>query len=235
MGLPKYSYPTYTLTVPSNGKSLKYRPFLVKDEKNLLLSQQSEELMSMYETLKSVIASCIVDDTKIESLAVFDLEYIFTQLRCKSIGEQVELIFTCQNEECKKKEPHTFAIEAKVEKVKDHTNKIHLFDNVGIFMKYPGSEQMMKLTKSDMSNPDDIIELIVSCIDYIYDDETIYHAKEQSKKELVKFVEELPRSAADKLRDFFATIPKLKQTVMYKCKHCETESAYDIEGIENFF
>lgn len=235
MALPRYSYPTYTLTIPSNGKTLKYRPFLVKDEKNLLLSQQSEEEVSMYDTLKGVIASCILDDNKVDQLAVFDLEYIFTQLRCKSIGEQVELIFTCQNDECKKKEPHTFTIDAKVEKPKDHTNKINLFDNVGIVMKYPGTDQLTKITKTDLTNPDNIIDLIVSCIDYIYDDETVYHAKEQSKKELVKFVEDLPKSAADKLRDFFASIPKLKQTVQYTCKHCGTESSYDIEGIENFF
>lgn len=235
MALPKYSYPTYTLTVPSTGKQLKYRPFLVKDEKHLLLSQQSEEALTMYDTLKSVVSNCIVDDTKIDTLAVFDLEYIFTQLRCRSIGEQVELIFTCQNDECKKKEPYTFTIDAKVDKPSNHTNKISLFDNVGIVMKYPGIEQMAKITKNDMSNPDHIIELIASCVDYIYDDETVYHSKEQSKKEMTKFIEDLPRNAADKLRDFFLSIPKLKQDVTYTCKHCGTESLYTIEGIENFF
>jgi CRISPR/Cas system-associated protein Csm6 len=102
-------------------------------------------------------------------------------------------------------------------------------------MKYPGTDQMNKIAKYDLKNPDDIIDLIVSCIDYIYDDETVYHSKEQSKKELVKFIEELPRSASDKLQQFFETIPKLKQTVQYKCKHCGTESSYDVEGIENFF
>lgn len=235
MGLPKYNFPSYTLTVPSTGKELKYRPFLVKDEKSLLLSQQSEEKVSMYTTLKSVISSCILDGTKVDELAVFDIEYIFTQLRCRSIGEEVELVFTCQNTECGKKEPHKFNIDAQVIKHEEHTNNIKLFDDVGIVMKYPSTDTLSKLKEEDLSDPEKIIGLIIECIDFIYNDDQVFHAKDQSKKELIKFIEELPRSAADKMKVFFETSPKLQQTVKYNCKHCGTESEYVIEGIDNFF
>lgn len=235
MALPKYSYPVYTLKLPSTGKEVKYRPFLVKDEKNLLLSQQSEEEQSMYETLKTVIDSCIIEGVKVQDMAVFDLEYVFTQLRCKSIGEQVELVFTCLNEECKKKGNHTFAINPEVKKNADHTAKIDLFDNVGVMMKYPGTEQMKKIEKLDFTNPDEIIEMIASCIDYVYDDDQVYHTKDQSKKEVLQFVENMPRSASDKIKKFFETMPRLSQTVEYECKHCGEKNEYNVEGIQNFF
>lgn len=233
MSLPKYSYPVYTLVVPSTGKEMKYRPFLVRDEKNLLLSQQSEQVGSMYETLRSVIASCITDKTDVESLAIFDLEYIFTQLRCKSIGEDVELIFTCT--ECGKKTEHLFPIQAEVKMPEGHDKKIALFDNVGAVMKYPGVEQMKTIADIDFKNPEQVIELIASCIDYVYDEDNIYYAKDQTKKELVQFVENLPRNASDKIKNFFETVPKLSQTITFKCKHCDHENEYKVEGIENFF
>ena len=232
MALPKYTFPIYTLTVPSTGKEMKYRPFLVKDEKNLLLSQQSEEEVSMYDTLKTVIASCIVDDTKADSLAVFDIEYIFTQLRCKSIGESVELVFTCQNEECGAKTPHSFEIAPTVVTSAEHTNKIQLFDDVGIMMKYPGVGQMKKIQSLNMDNPDQIIEMIAEHVDFVYDDEQTYSS---SKKELIKFIEDLPRSASDKIKQFFDTMPHLSQTVPYTCKECGKSHEYVVEGIQNFF
>lgn len=235
MALPKYSYPVYTLKLPSTGKEVKYRPFLVKDEKNLLLSQQSEEDVSMYETLKTVIESCVVEGAKVSEMAVFDLEYVFTQLRCKSIGEEVELVFTCVNEECKQKGNHKFQISPEVVKHPDHTPKIELFDGVGAILKYPGTEQMKKIQKLNFNNPDEVIDLIASCIDYIYDDDQVYHAKDQSKKELAQFVENLPRTASDKIKQFFETMPRLSQTIEYECKHCGNKHEYLVEGIQNFF
>jgi hypothetical protein len=232
MALPKYTSPIYTLKVPSSGKDLKYRPFLVKDEKNLLLSQQSEEEVSMYDTLKAVIASCIVEGPKVDDLSVFDIEYIFTQLRCKSIGEQVELVFTCQNEKCGEKEPHTFNIDPEIKKNPEHTNKIELFDSVGIMMKYPGTDQMKKISALNLDNPDEIIEMIASHIDFVYDENQVYTS---SKKETIQFIENLPRSASDKIKRFFETMPKLSQTVSYSCKHCGETNDYVVECIQNFF
>lgn len=233
MALPKYTFPIYTLTVPSTGKELKYRPFLVKDEKNLLLSQQSEEEVSMYDTLKAVIASCIIDGPKVDDLSVFDIEYIFTQLRCKSIGEQVELVFTCQNEKCGEKEPFSFNINPEIKKHPDHTNKIDLFEDVGVMMKYPGTEQMKKIAALDFNDPDAIIEMIASHVECVFDADQIY--TNPTKKEMIQFIENLPRDASDKIKKFFETMPKLSQEVEYVCKHCGESHKYLVEGIQNFF
>jgi hypothetical protein len=233
MALPKYTFPIYTLQVPSSGKDLKYRPFLVKDEKNLLLSQQSEEEVSMYDTLKTVIASCIVEGPKVDDLSVFDIEYIFTQLRCKSIGEQVELVFTCQNEKCGEKESFSFNIDPEIKKNPEHTNKIELFEDVGVIMKYPGTEQMKKISTLDFNDPDAIIEMIASHVDCVYDNDQVYNSA--TKKETIQFIENLPRDASDKIKKFFETMPKLSQKVEYECKHCGEKHDYLVEGIQNFF
>lgn len=236
MALPMYKHPVYTLTLPSSGKSIKYRPFLVKDEKNLLLAQQSEEDMTMIDTLKSVIGDCVMDkDVDVNELPIFDLEYIFTQLRCKSVGEEVELLFTCKNQECKKKTKISFKIDPQVVKPEDHTNKIDLFDDVGVVMKYANASILKEISKMDINNPDDIMELIVSSIDYIYDSESIYPAKEQKKEDLLKFVEGLPRNPTEKIKRFFETTPRLQQKIDYDCPACGTHNEYIAEGIDSFF
>lgn len=236
MTLPMYKHPVYTTTLPSTGKQIKYRPFLVKDEKNLLLAQQSEEELNMIDTLKTVIADCILDkEINVDDLAIFDLEYMFTQLRAKSVGEEVELIFTCKNDECKEKTKISFKIEPEVIKPEGHSNKIDLFDDVGVVMKYANASILKDISKLDISNPDQILELIVNCIDYIYDKESVYPAKEQKKQDLIKFVEGLPRAPTDKIKKFFETTPRLQQKIEYKCSKCGTHNEYIIEGIDSFF
>jgi len=236
MTLPMYKHPVYTTTLPSTGKQIKYRPFLVKDEKNLLLAQQSEEELNMIDTLKTVIADCILDkEINVDDLAIFDLEYMFTQLRSKSVGEEVELIFTCKNDECKEKTKISFKIEPEVIKPEGHSNKIDLFDDVGVVMKYANASILKDISKLDISNPDQILELIVNCIDYIYDKESVYPAKEQKKQDLIKFVEGLPRAPTDKIKKFFETTPRLQQKIEYKCSKCDTHNEYIIEGIDSFF
>lgn len=231
-----YKHPVYTTTLPSTGKQIKYRPFLVKDEKNLLLAQQSEEELNMLDTLKSVIGDCILDkDVSVDDLAIFDLEYMFTQLRSKSVGEQVELIFTCRNEECKEKTKISFKIEPELIKPEGHNNKIDLFDDVGVVMKYANASILKDISKLDTTNPDQILELIINCIDYIYDKESVYPAKDQKKQDLIKFVEGLPRAPTDKIRKFFETTPRLQQVVKYDCPKCATKNEYTIEGIDSFF
>lgn len=231
-----YKHPVYTTTLPSTGKQIKFRPFLVKDEKNLLLAQQSEEELNMIDTLKSVIADCILDkDVNVDDLAIFDLEYMFTQLRAKSVGEEVELIFTCKNDECNEKTKISFKIEPELIKPEGHNNKIDLFDDVGVVMKYANASILKDISKLDMSNPDQILELIVNCIDYIYDAESVYPAKEQKKQDLIKFVEGLPRAPTDKIRKFFETTPRLQQNVKYDCPKCGTHNSYMVEGIDSFF
>lgn len=234
--LPMYKHPVYTTTLPSTGKQVKYRPFLVKDEKNLLLAQQSEEEMNMIDTLKNVIGDCILDkDFDVEELPIFDLEFMFTQLRIKSVGETVELIFTCKEPSCKDKTKISFNIDPVLVKPEGHTNKIDLFDDVGVVMKYPNASLLKEISKMDIQNPDDIVGIVVKSIDYIYDAESVYPAKEQTQEQLVKFVEGLPRTPTEKIKKFFETTPRLQQKVEYECPKCGTHNEYMVEGIESFF
>lgn len=236
MALPMYKHPTYTLKLPATGKEVKYRPFLVKDEKNLLLAQQSEIEMNMIDTLKNVIKDCILSkDVDVEELPIFDLEYIFTQLRTKSVGENVELLFTCSNEECKEQTKISFKIDPKLEIPEGHSCKIDLFDDVGVMMKYANVEMLKEISNLDLSNPDQIVKLIAKSIDYIYDSESVYPTKEQTEEDLIKFVEGLPRTPTEKIRKFFETTPKLNQLVEYDCPACGKHNEYSVEGIESFF
>lgn len=236
MALPLYKHPVYTLTLPSTGKEIKYRPFLVKDEKNLLLAQQSEEETNMIETLKNVIGSCILTkDVNVDEMPVFDLEYVFSQLRIKSVGENVELTFTCRNKECKEKTNISFKIDPVLIKSPDHTNKIDLFDDVGVVMKYANVGMLKQIKSLDLNDPEAILNLIIDSIEYVYDTESVYYTNKQSKKEMKEFVESLPREASEKIKRFFETIPKLQQVIEYDCPKCGTHNVYTAEGIESFF
>ena len=237
MALPKNSTPIYNLTIPSNNKTVKFRPFLVKEEKSLLLAQQSEDATVMVNTLQSVIKDCIVDKIDVSSLAIFDLEYIFTQIRAKSVGEEVELIFKCGHcEDEKAKVKLTFDL-SKIQVFKDpeHTNKIPLFDNVGIVLKYPSIDVIKKLDALSKGNYEDIFSVIIECIDYIFDDQEIYYAKETPKQELETFLNDLNSAQFSKIQKFFETMPKIKQDIDFICPVCNTENHTTLSGLSAFF
>ena len=163
--------PVYSMTIPSSGKSVRFRPFLVKDEKALMIAQQSEDPTIMVDTLKDVISSCVTDKIDVNSLATFDLEYMFTQLRAKSVGETVELLFPCdvdhgeQNEKAKVKIKLDLST-IEVKKDPSHTNKFEVFGDVGIVMKYPTIQTTRQLSSSD--DIEGIFGVIADSIDYIY-------------------------------------------------------------------
>ena len=237
MALPIQNTPTYSIEVPSTKEKFKFRPFLVREEKALMLAQQSEDSNVMTDTLKSVIESCAKSKIDVDSLATFDLEYIFCQIRAKSVGEVVELIFFC--DDCKSDKA---AVKLGIDitkiavKFKDgHNKKIELFDDVGIVMKYPTLDVLNKLLKSDITNADEITEIITGCIDYIYNTEEVFYAKEQSKEELVSFIENLTTEQFNKLKFFFETMPRLEEPVRYTCPVCAKDHNKILTGLTNFF
>src|ERR1035437_10564439 len=193
MALPVIATTTYTLTVPSTGQKVKYRAFLVKEQKSLLIAQQSEDPTVMVDTLKSIIHSCILDKIDVDALATFDLEFIFMQLRSRSVGEIAELLFTC--EQCKTGDilVRFDVSQLKVEIPEGHTKKIQLTDDIGIVLKYPSLDILGKLqgVDSDSTDTNIIFDVIVSCIDYIYDATSVYMAKDSTKEELNTFLENL--------------------------------------------
>jgi len=236
MALPSQSTPIYTLTIPSTGKKVNFRPFLVKEEKSLLLAQQSEDIGTMTTTLKSIIGSCIKDDINVDNLAVFDIEYIFTQIRAKSIGESVSLIFTCKHCENENNKVKLDIDLTKIEVVKDpsHTNKINLFDDVGVIMKYPTLD-ILKNSEGKIDDISSVIDIVIDCIDVIYNNEELFYTKEQNRTEVEEFVMNLTKKQFDLIEQFFVTVPKFKQDIEFDCPACGEHNKSVLEGTQSFF
>lgn len=235
MALPKQSTPIYNTIIPSTEEKINFRPFLVKEEKALLLAQQSEDINVMVDTIKSVLKDCIKSDTDINKLAIFDIEYIISQIRAKSVGEISELIFTCDVcTDPKAKVKIEFDLtKLKVTKNPNHNKKVSLFDDVGVVMKYPTINTVRKLDNGDMS-VDELFSLIVDSIEYIYDSNEIYYTKEQTVDEVIEFINNLTQEQFGKIQEFFETMPKLRQEVSYTCPVCGRVHNKYLEGIESF-
>jgi hypothetical protein len=240
MALPIMSTPTYTMTVPSTEQTIRYRPFLVKEEKALLIAQQSEEMITMVQTLKGVVKSCILDEIDIEKLATFDLEYMFVQIRGKSVGETVDLVFPCDEDHGEQNAKATSKVTIDlntlvVEKEEGHTNKIDLFDSVGVVMKYPTIDVLKKLEGIQNDDLDKIFDIVALSIDFIYDGDQIYYAKEQTHAELLQFVNNLNSQQFLKVQNFFVTMPKIKKEIQYDCPVCNKHHVKMLEGLQSFF
>jgi hypothetical protein len=238
MALPKNSMPSFNMVIPSTNKQVRFRPFVVKEEKALLIAQQSEDTTIMIDTLKGVLSNVLLDDIDVDKLAIFDLEYMFLQIRGKSVGETVDLLFQCdedhgeQNEKAKAKVIINLG-DLKVVKPEGHTNKIPLFNNVGVIMKYPTLDATDFLKDAD--NIEEVFNLVAELIDVIYDGEEVYHAKETRKEELLEFLNNLTSEQFAKIQHFFETMPKLSTKIEYKCPVCGKEHHKVLEGLQNFF
>lgn len=237
MALPILQTPVYTIKIPSTNQEVKIRPFLVREEKALLIAQQSEDLNVMVNTLKEIVSSCIKDKVDVDSLSVFDLEYIFTQLRSRSVGEFVELLFFCDDCDDEKANTKLTVDISKigVKGVEEHVKKIALYDDVGIMMKYPNIETLIALEKVKEGNFEAIFDVVADCIDYVYTKDEIFHAKEQTKEEISEFLNSLTQEQFKKIERYFETMPKLSHDVTYDCPLCKKHHEKVLEGVESFF
>jgi hypothetical protein len=237
MALPVMNTPTYELTVPSTKQKVKYRPFLVKEEKALLIAQQSEDTTTMLDTLKSIISSCSFNKLDPNKLAMFDIEYIFVQLRSKSVGEISELVFSCLecNDPKAKMKVAIDLTQLEVNFNPEHKADIQLFDDVGIKMKYPGLSLINKMKGLEEDDVDAIFQLITGSIESIYDTDNVYLASEQTKEELEDFINNLTQEQFAKIQKFFETMPKLEKTIEFKCSVCGYDHKQTIQGIDGFF
>jgi hypothetical protein len=240
MALPIMSAPMYNLKVPSSGVTIKYRPFMVKEEKALLIAQQSEDPQVMVDTLKSVIRSCITSDIDIDKLAIFDLEYLFTQIRAKSVGETVELFFQCDTDHGDMNEKARAKVvidltKLEVKKDPEHTNKIKLFGDVGVVLKYPSIEVLNKLQGLNEKDLNTIFDIMADSIDYVYENEDIYYSKEQTHEEMLEFLNNLSSEQFLKIQNFFSTMPKISKEIEYDCPVCARHHKKILEGLQSFF
>jgi hypothetical protein len=237
MALPKMNAPLYNVTIPSSKKEVKFRPFLVKEEKSLLLAQQSEDPKVMINTLKSIIENCIVDNVDIDKLAIFDYEYLFTQIRAKSVGEIVELLFLCDtcDDDKAKAQVNLDISKFQVEFPEGHDNKISLFDDVGIVMNNPTLATLDKLEKIKEGDVNSIFDVVADCMESVYTTEEVFNTKDQTKQEVLDFLENLTQEQFKKVENFFLTMPKLRQKVEYDCPVCNKHHVKTMEGLESFF
>ena len=237
MPLPKITTPTYELVLPSSGRKIKYRPFLVKEEKILIIALESQDQKQIANAVKDILATCILTKgTKIDKLSTFDIEYLFLNVRGKSVGEQIEVMVTCPDDG-KTQVPKTINIDAiKVVKSKDHKTDIKLDDQCSIRMRYPSLNEFIKTNfASGEIAVDDTFELIASCVDQIYSEEESWTSEDCTKKEMVDFIDGLNSSQFKEIEKFFDTMPKLSHKVKVKNPNTKVESEVVLEGLQNFF
>jgi len=238
MPLPKIATPTYELELPSTGETIKFRPFLVKEEKLLVIALESEDTKQITNAIKTVIKNCIeTKGIKVETLPTFDIEYLFLNIRAKSVGEEIEVNLICPDDE-----ETTVSVKINVDDIKvqtndKHTNKIKLDDHLMMQMKYPSLDQFIKnnFDLSDNSAINQSFELVASCIDTIYNNEEVWAAADVSKKELMEFLDQMNTSQFKQVEKFFETMPKLSHTVKVKNPNTEVENDILLEGLSSFF
>ncbi len=238
MPLPKISTPTYELELPSTGETIQYRPFLVKEEKLLVIALESEDTKQITTAIKTVIKSCILTkNIKVESLPTFDIEYLFLNIRGQSVGEELEVNIICPDDGETQVPVKINLDDIKVQKNEEHSNRIKLDDSIMMEMKYPSLDQFIKsnFDFSDKNAMDQSFELIASCIDKIFTEEEVWTAADVTKKEMSDFLESMNSSQFKDIEKFFETMPKLSHTIKVTNPVTEVESEVVLEGLASFF
>jgi len=238
MPLPKIATPEYELVLPSTEKAVKYRPFLVKEEKLLLLALESEDSKQITQAIKSVLKSCILTrNVKVEKLPTFDIEFLFLNIRARSVGEEVEVMIVAPDDGETQIKVTIDLEDIKVEKSEDHQKTIKLDDTLFMDMKYPSLEQFIS-NNFDINSETDVdqsFELIASCIDKIYNEEEVWDTGDVSKKEVVDFLNQMNSSQFKDIEKFFETMPKLSHTIEVTNPVTKVKSSVVLEGLSSFF
>ena len=238
MPLPTIVTPSYELELPSTGKKIKYRPFLVKEEKLLVLALETEDTKQISTAIKTVLKNCIqTRGVKVENLPTFDIEYLFLNIRGKSVGEEVEVNLIAPDDEVTQV-PVTINIDdIKIQKSEDHTNKVKLDAELVMEMKYPSLEQFIKsnFDFTEEVSMDQSFDLIASCIDKIYNQEEVWSTSDCTKKEVKEFLEQMNSMQFKEIEKFFETMPKLSHSVTFTNPKTKVESTVSLEGLSSFF
>tara|TARA_A100000164_G_scaffold194652_1_gene172653 strand:- start:86 stop:805 length:720 start_codon:yes stop_codon:yes gene_type:complete len=238
MPLPKIATPTYELELPSTGKSIKYRPFLVKEEKVLVIALESEDTKQITNAIKAVLKNCVLTKgIKVETLPTFDIEFLFLNIRGKSVGEEIEVNIVCPDDGETNVPVFIDLDSIQVERSDDHTNQIKLDDDLMMEMKYPSLEQFIKnnFDFQEGNQMDQSFELIATCIDKIYNEDEVWATADCTKKEVKDFLESMNSSQFKEIEKFFESMPKLKHTIEVTNPNTKVKSEVVLEGLASFF
>ena len=234
MALPTMDLPTYDLVIPSNKKKIKFRPFLVKEEKILLMALETDDEKSIKDAVFQLLKNCITTRIKLENLASFDLEYIFLNIRAVSVGEIVQMNITCQDDNETQVKYNLNLTDVNVIFPEGHTNKIMLTDKLGVIMKYPSFDGFVQGQFTN-NTEFDVIKVIAESIDQIFEGEDVYDESTTTKKEFIQFVESLTNSQLEKIQEFFETAPRLEHSFKVTNPNTGVESDYTLRGLQSFF
>ena len=236
MALPKLTTPTYELEIPSTDEKIKYRPFLVKEEKILMMAMESKSSADITQAVKDIVSECTFNKVKIDDMPMFDVEYIFLNIRSKSVGEVSKLKLLCPDDGKTYADVEVNLSEVKVQVGDDHTNKIDLGNSMGMIMKYPTIDSFKESGIRDI-NPNNMLEVISTCILQIYEEEgkKVYDTKDQTKKEVTDWIEQLNSKQFKDVQMFFETMPKLKHEITIKNPKTKKESKIMLNGLNDFF
>jgi len=237
MPLPKLSVPEYELELPTTNEKVKYRPFLVREEKILFMAMESQDEKEMVGAVKNIIKNCTNIKRKVEDLATFEIEYLFLKVRAKSVGETTSFMVTCPDDGETQVEVKINLDEVELEMDDNHSRKIMLDDSVGVLMKYPSLDTFVKLNLSSEEAPsmDNMFELAANSIEQIFSGEEVWEAKGTPKKEILEFLESMNNEQFQMVQSFFETMPKLKKVLTVKNPKTEVESEVVLEGLASFF
>jgi|TARA_B100000945_G_scaffold288273_1_gene260527 hypothetical protein len=236
MALPKLTTPTYELEIPSTDEKIKYRPFLVKEEKILMMALESKQEKDITQAVKEIVKECTFDKVNIDNMPMFDVEYIFLNIRSKSVGEVSKLKILCPDDKKTYADVELDLNEVNVQVGEDHTNKIDLGNGTGMIMQYPSIDSFKDSGIRDI-NASNMLEVISTCILQIYEDEgkKVYNSKDQTQKELTDFIEQLNTKQFKDVQKFFDTMPKLKHEITVKNPKTKVESKITLSGLNDFF
>lgn len=236
MSLPKIATPTFELVIPSTKKKIKYRPFLVKEEKVLVLAMESEDIEQIARAIKDVLTACIITrGVKVNELSTFDIEYLFLNVRGKSVGESIDVIVTCQDDGETKVPLTVYIDEIQVVDYPEHNRDIKLDDTLTLRMKYPSLGEFITQNFGSGLDLNASFDVIASCVDMIYSDDETWESKDTPKKEWIEFIEGLNSSQFKQIESFFNTMPKLSHTVKFENPNTNVENEIVLEGLASFF
>ena len=233
MALPKLDTPTYRLTIPSTREEIEYRPFLVKEQKLLMMAQESEDERQVIDTVGKLVSSCTFEKIDSDNSPLFDIEYVFLKIRGKSVGEKVKLNLTCPDDKKTQVETEIDLEDVSVQMAADHTNEIQITDTVKLFLKYPILKDM-KSVASDDSQTKQVFEVLSQCIHEIHFGEQVFNRVDISKKDINEFIDQLTSGQFDKILDFFNTMPKLRHVIPVTNPKTKVKSEVVVEGLASF-